>query len=73
MAVKKSTTAQAKKPANAGKKLPGRPVKDLTKIPEKKNALKEEQKLEKTHRLLCNRLLTISISMSMKWLMPLIM
>ena len=32
MAVKKSTTAQAKKPANAGKKLPGRPVKDLTKI-----------------------------------------
>ena len=47
MAVKKSTTAQAKKPANAGKKLPGRPVKDLTKIPEKKNALKEEQKLEK--------------------------
>lgn len=43
MAVKKSTAAQAKKPANAEKKLPGRPVKDLTKIPEKENAPKDEQ------------------------------
>ena len=32
MAVKKSTAIQAKKPANTGKKLPGRPKKDLAEM-----------------------------------------